>query len=402
MQSDLATDIATIQGISAVPKILESVAEMTGLGFVCVARVTNDSWHACAVLDKLSFGLKVGDALDVTTTLCEEVRDTGASIIIDHVCQSERYHDHQTPRTYGFQSYFSIPLFRPDGSYFGTLCGLDPMPRPLSRHATATSLHLFAELISHQLQSESMLAESRSALLDARETAELREQFIAVLGHDLRTPLGSILSGTEVLLLQGVGVASIPVVKRMQRSAHRIAALVDDLVDFTRGRMGGGIALNIRCEKSLQMTFQQVVSELRGVYPEREIVATFDPDMALLCDTGRMAQMLSNLLKNALLHGSANSPVYTTACVRDGIFELSVSNSGVPIPQEVMAQLFKPFWRASGKSAPEGLGLGLFIVSEIARSHGGAITVDSSVEATRFTYRVTTPGLRERRLKLRP
>ena len=402
MLPDLETDIATIQGISAVPKILESVAEMTGLGFVCVARVTNDSWHACAVLDKLSFGLKVGDALDVSTTLCDEVRDTGAAIIIDQVCQSERYRDHQTPRIYGFQSYFSIPLFRPDGSYFGTLCGLDPAPRPLSSHTTATNLHLFAELISHQLQSESMLAESRSALLDARETAELREQFIAVLGHDLRTPLGSILSGTEVLLLQGVGVASIPVVKRMQRSAHRIAALVDDLVDFTRGRMGGGIAINIRCEKNLQTTFQQVVSELRGLYPDREIATAFDPGMALLCDAGRMAQMLSNLLKNALLHGSADGPVHTAAGVRDGIFELAVTNAGKPIPQEVMAQLFKPFWRAAGRSAPEGLGLGLFIVSEIARSHGGAITVDSSDTATTFTYRVETPGLLERRLKTRP
>jgi GAF domain-containing protein len=83
---------------------------------------------ACAVLDKLEFGLKAGGELDVTTTLCEEVRDTGKAIIIDCVSESDTYRDHHTPRIYGFESYISIPIFRQDGSYFGTLCGLDPKP----------------------------------------------------------------------------------------------------------------------------------------------------------------------------------------------------------------------------------------------------------------------------------
>ena len=115
MAVDLRKSVDEIQAIGAVPKILETVAAMTGLGFVCIAHVTNDAWITCAVLDKLEFGLKPGDELDVTTTLCEEVRDTGRSVIIDHVAESTQYAGHHTPRIYGFQSYFSIPVFRTDG-----------------------------------------------------------------------------------------------------------------------------------------------------------------------------------------------------------------------------------------------------------------------------------------------
>ncbi|MDB5790878.1 MAG: histidine kinase [Massilia sp.] len=146
--------VEEVKAISAVPDILQTLADLTGLGFICVAHVTDTTWTACAVLDRLNFGLKPGDPIDVTTTLCEDVRDTGVAIVIDSVDDSKQYKDHPTPRMYGFQSYFSIPLFRPGGTYFGTLCGLDPAPATLSNTATVTTMRLFAELISKQLKAD--------------------------------------------------------------------------------------------------------------------------------------------------------------------------------------------------------------------------------------------------------
>lgn len=146
--------VVEVQAIRAVPDILHTLAELTGLGFICVAHVTETAWTACAVLDRLDFGLKPGDPLDVTTTLCEDVRDTGLAIVIDCVDDSAQYKEHHTPRMYGFQSYFSIPLFRPCGTYFGTLCGLDPAPASLSNKTTVTTMRLFAELISKQLKAD--------------------------------------------------------------------------------------------------------------------------------------------------------------------------------------------------------------------------------------------------------
>lgn len=379
-------EVRAIQALSAVPTILEAIAAITGLRFVCVAHVTADSWTACAVLDKLEFGLQPGDGLDVATTLCEEVRDTQSAIVIDSVRDSQRYCNHHTPRMYGFQSYFSIPVYRGNGAYFGTLCGLDPEPLNLSATGITASLTLFAQLLSLQLENEGDLQSTRSALSDARETAELREQFIAVLGHDLRNPLGAIATGVELLQMQNTNPHSEPVYERLRRSVRRITGLVDDLVDFARGRMGGGIPLALRAGCALDAVFEQVIDELRAQYPQRRIEAQIEAGLSGDCDPGRMAQLLSNLLKNALVHGRADAPVRVHARAHDGQVELAVTSAGPALPEEVRAQLFKPYWRAS-HTAREGLGLGLFIVAEIARSHGGTVTVESRDDVNRFVYR---------------
>ena len=385
---DQASDIASIQSISSVPTILEAVSALTGLRFVCIARVTDDAWTTCAVLDKLGFGLKVGDGLDVASTLCEEVRDTHCPVIIDNVSADPKYKDHHTPRIYGFQSYISIPVLRPDGSYFGTLCALDPVAANVSNSATVASMTLFAQLITKHLETETKLSESQVALLSERETSELREQFIAVLGHDLRTPLGSILLGTDLLLRESLPPNAAGVVQRIRRSAQRMASLVNDVVDFMRGRMGGGIALDLKPENALQAPLMQVVEELRSSYPERDIVLECAADVTVVCDVRRIQQMLSNLLKNALVYGAPDAPVLVRCTSRSDIFELSVINRGPPIPKATIEQLFKPFWRAASNASSEGLGLGLFIVAEIARSHGGELDVDSSEQETRFTFRL--------------
>lgn len=396
MTTSVQSDIATIQSMGSVPTILQAVAELTGLRFVCVARVTKSTWHTCAVLDRLQFGLNVGDSLDITTTICEEVRETGAAVIIDSVKDSEQYRDHHTPRMYGFDSYFSIPLYRPDGEYFGTLCGLDPASAELSKPSIRNTLTLFAELISRQLVSEVRFSATASALSDALETSQLREQFIAVLGHDLRTPLGALLNGTELLRHQ-TSPTTAPILDRMRRSIDRMAGLIEDVMDFTRGRMGGGIALSIRHETALDLVFAQVIDELRAAHPGRDIIAIMPQHLELHCDPARMGQMLSNLLKNALLHGSQTEAVHVRVSQANGIFELSVANRGKPITDEVIAQLFKPFWRAAGRDPTEGLGLGLFIVSEIAKSHGGTLDVISSDAVTSFIYRYKAASFIERR-----
>lgn len=386
MQQTLDADIATIAKISAVPTILEAVAELTGLGFVGIARVTPSSWHLCAMLDKLDYGLSVGSALDIKSTLCEEVQHTGCAVIIDSVRDNEQYRDHHTPRLYGFQSYFSIALYRPSGEYFGSLFGFDPQAAELTREATRKTLMLFAELISRQLANEVVLDEAQAALSDEMKTARMREQFIAMLGHDIRTPLSTIMNGTEILRHRAP-VSLTPLLDMMHRSSHRIAALVDDVTDFTRGRMGGGISLNLRHERNLEAPLQQAIDELRSVYPARDIVAALPSGIALFCDASRTVQLLSNLLKNALIHGSPAAPVEVKVRQADDIFELSVSNSGPAIPAEIQAQLFKPFWQSTQSDSGQGLGLGLFIASEIAVSHGGVLEVASSDDTTTFTYR---------------
>src|SRR5690606_16615716 len=295
----LQSDIDAIQSIESVPTILETVSAITGLRFVCIARVTRDSWTTCAVLDKLGFGLKVGDGLDVASTLCDEVRDTEKAIVIDKVSEDALYCNHHTPRMYGFESYISIPVYRPSGEYFGTLCGLDPLPAKLKNTAVISSMSMFAQLLSMQLDAENKHAITRQDLSDERDAAELRDKFVAVLGHDVRNPLGAIINGANILLHQDLPPQSVKVVEMMQRSAVRIATMIDDVVDFARGKMGGGIQLQWQSESDLSGMLQQVVEELQSAYPQRSIEADIASPLPLHCDASRLAQLFSNLLKNA-------------------------------------------------------------------------------------------------------
>jgi signal transduction histidine kinase len=388
VDSTFAEDLAAVAQIDAVPKILEVVCRTTGMGFAAVARVTEDRWIACAVLDQIEFGLQPGGELQVRTTLCDEIRGSGQPVVIDHVAEDVDFCGHPTPKMYGFQSYISMPIFRSDGRFFGTLCAIDPRPARLKTPETVGMFRLFADLIAFHLDAQDRLKISEEALLDERQSAELREQFIAVLGHDLRNPLAAIDAGATVLGKMPLGEQAKPVVALIRRSAARMAGLIDNVLDFARGRLGGGLSLVQTVDSGLETVLEQVIAEMRTAWPDRDIHAEIVLSRPVVCDSARIAQLFSNLLGNALTHGDPAGPVRVQARSGDGGFELAVANHGEPIPPETRARLFQPFSRASDRPGQQGLGLGLYIASEIARAHGGLLEVASSAEETRFTFRL--------------
>jgi len=386
----LLNDVAVIAAIEAVPSILEVCCRVTGMGYAAVARVTEDRWIACAVRDEIGFGLGAGAELPVRTTLCDEVRASREVIVFDHAAEEPRFAGHHTPLTYGLQSYISMPIFRLDGSFFGTLCAIDPNPHSASKPETVETFRLFAQLIALQMDSEERLARSEAALLDARDTAELRDQFIAVLGHDLRNPLAAIQAGATILLKSDLAEQPRAVVRQMQVSGHRMSRLINDVLDFARGRLGGGLVLERQTAVALDAVLRGVVDELRSAYASRDVVFHADLATPVACDPDRIAQLLSNLLANALSHGDPAQAVTVRASSGPAGFELWVANGGAPIPESARQRMFLPFTRAQSSERREGLGLGLYIATQIAAAHGGALELTSDAGETRFTFRMPT------------
>ncbi len=380
--------VSAVAQIDAVPMILEVLCYTTGMGFAAVACVTEERWVACGVRDEIELGLLPGDELNVETTLCHEVRHCRETIAIDEVASDPIFRDHHTPAMYGFQSYVSTPILLADGSIFGTLCAIDPKPRAVKNHATLAMFKLFAELISFHLESAKNLASSKASLLEERETSELREQFIAVLGHDLRSPLHAILGNTEVLTRLQTSEMSAQAVGRIERSGKRMSGLIDDVLDFARGRLGSGLALNVERHESVVDIVEEAIAEFRSSFPERVVLKEFDVHESVRCDRSRLGQLLSNLLANAGTHGDPQLPILVRASTGDGSFECSVANGGEPLSKTALDRLFQPFFRGEVQKSQQGLGLGLYIASEIARAHGGTLEVESSAEETRFTFRM--------------
>lgn len=229
-------------------------------------------------------------------------------------------------------------------------------------------------------------AEIKSKLDLEQENAELREQFIAVLGHDLRNPLASMVAATRMLRREPQSVKAVRILDLMSGSVVRMSGLIDNVLDFAHGRLGSGIALNRNADQPLEPILLQVVDELRSSHPDRAIETNFTLADPVNCDQNRIGQLASNLLGNALTHGAADQLIRVRATTHNGTMELWVSNGGAAIPKETMARLFQPFFRGEASANLKGLGLGLYIASEVARAHGGQLSVSSTTEETRFTF----------------
>jgi sigma-B regulation protein RsbU (phosphoserine phosphatase) len=208
------------------------------------------------------------------------------------------------------------------------------------------------------------------SLHDEQATSELREQFIAVLGHDLRNPLASIVGAARLLRREVTSDKGLGVLRLMETSVDRMAGLIDNVLDFARGRLGSGIGIE-RTVAPLEPVLRQVVSELEIDQPGRVIICDFDLLEPVSFDESRMGQLVSNLLGNAFTHGDPRQPVRLSAVVHDGQLELAVANAGEAIPPAAMSRLFQPFFRGEVRPSQQGLGLGLHIASEIAKRRTG-------------------------------
>ena len=375
---DIALHVAAIGRISAIPALLKYICQTTGLGFAAVARITDDSWVACAIEDRIGLGVQVGVALQAQTTLCSESRALRQAIVIDHASKGDAFRDHLMPLSHRIESYVSMPIVRSDGTYFGNLCAMDRRPMVVSEPRTLAMFQIFADLIAMQLDSEDRDQASELALLNASEAADLREHFIAVLGHDLRNPLAAV-GATAELLVRRTEPEIARLGSRLKTTTRRMSALIDDVLDFARGRLGAGIGVQLEERHDMASALHDVVEELRQAHPAREIVEDLALDRSLRCDRGRIQQLLSNLLGNALTYGSPDQPIGVSAMTNAGWFVLTVSNGGTPIAPDDLPLVFKPYWRPQASKPGGGLGLGLYICAEIARAHGGEMVVSSSV-----------------------
>jgi signal transduction histidine kinase len=383
---DIADAVAAVHRIEAIPTLLKVLCENTGMRFAAVARVTGSSWIACAVQDDIQFGLKPGDQLPVDTTLCMESREAGAPIIIEHASVDPRYHSHHTPKLYHFESYVTVPIVLAGGRYFGNLCALDPDPAQVKLPRVISMFEDFAALIGSQLDAQLTWEKEHSELVDERATSELREQFIAILGHDLRNPLQAVFATADLLERRLANQSYAEMASRIKTNVRRMSFLIDDVLDFARARLGGGIGVELKAVDDLESNLSAVVQELQDAQPDRSIIADIRVSKPVRCDIGRVQQVASNLIANALTHGEADSAVRFSAETQADALVIDVWNAGEPIPTECIDKIFQPFWRHSVSASRQGLGLGLHICAHIVRAHDGRIKVTSTrEEGTRFT-----------------
>jgi two-component system, sensor histidine kinase and response regulator len=253
----------------------------------------------------------------------------------------------------------------PDRVFKGYESGaVDFLFKPIDPHILNSKVDVFLELAVQRRQ--------------VTEALRLNEMFVAILGHDLRNPLGAMITGAELLANQLSDPRQLRTLERMTAAGRRMTAMIEQLLDLTRARLGGGLGF-VRVRKPLDVgeLVPRTIDELRAPYPGREIRFAAARDCTTSGDPERLLQLFSNLLGNALAHGQASAGVSVRVIGGSRDIVVEVGNPGV-IPADRLPTLFEPFQGKANPGSSGGLGLGLFISQQIATAHGGAITVEST------------------------
>jgi signal transduction histidine kinase len=231
--------------------------------------------------------------------------------------------------------------------------------------------------------------EAQHAEETARRAAEVQERLVGVVGHDLRTPLAAIRMSTELLMRRrDLPAEQARVLARIASSAARMAGIIRDLLDFTRVRCEGGIPIHSR-RSDLSELARQAVGELQSAYPGRDMILDLPESAPVVADPDRLAQAISNLVANALQHGPRDACVTVAVRGASDAVELRVHNEGPPIRPDLQQVIFEPFRQGYPGGEAGSVGLGLFIVREVMRAHGGSVEVRSTAsEGTAFTIRL--------------
>lgn len=237
-RADIDADVAKISRCASVPTILDAVIELTGLRFAAVARVSDAHWTTCAVRDDLGFGLKPGSDLVLETTICDEIRQHHQPVIFGHASAHPVFSTHHTPLQYGLESYVSVPIFRRNGDFFGTLCAIDSAPSDVDADPVKLkTITLFARLVGHQLDIADDLSASISRLRNVESDSASREEVVTATEREIRDLLQPVVTG--LYLLRSSDALAEPdreVLADMESSCARIGVMLGERLNLAYNR----------------------------------------------------------------------------------------------------------------------------------------------------------------------
>ncbi|WP_158891108.1 MULTISPECIES: GAF domain-containing protein [unclassified Pseudomonas] len=385
MPSQLSSTVESIEllaSLDSVAALLRVVCDVSGLGVATVAEVTEQRWIACAVEDRIAFGLQPGAELDLESTLCNHVRSSHDAVIISDVTQNPTYCDHPAPGLYGWKSYLSVPVFRPNGTFFGTLCAFDPQPAPLlEQRPVIATLDGFARLLGELLaREEQRRAESPGPRGDL-DLTPLREQLLVLLEEDLQRPLQALAKDAPLAAAQA---------QRWQAEVRRLAERSAAAADFVRVRLGHGLPLKPTLVAGANERLLDLLARLRTRFPDQTLGSEL-PELpaALRLDLPRLLQAVEALLEWTASRNPAGGTLLLRGVLDERCYRLAVESRTAVVDPATLNQVFQPLLTQADSEQPARLDLGLYLAQEIARGHGGSLV--ARLEAGHLRFLLTLP-----------
>ncbi|KIZ51576.1 histidine kinase [Pseudomonas oryzihabitans] len=380
--SSTVESVELLTSLDSVAALLRVVCDISGLGVATVAEVTEQRWIACAVEDRIAFGLQPGAELDLESTLCNHVRSSHDAVIISDVTQNPTYCDHPAPGLYGWKSYLSVPVFRPNGTFFGTLCAFDPQPAPrLEQRPVIDTLDGFARLLGELLAREEQRREASPGARGDRDLTPLREQLLVLLEEDLQRPLQALAKEASADAAQA---------QRWQAEAQRLAERSAAAADFVRVRLGHGLPLKLTLVEGVNERLTNLLATLQARFPDQTLGSEL-PELpaAVRLDLPRLLQAVAALLEWAASRNPAGGTLLLRGELDERCYRLAVESRTAVVDPGSLSQVFQPALIQAKAELPARLELSLYLAQEVARGHGGSLI--ARLDDGRLRFLLTLP-----------
>ncbi|RYH51387.1 MAG: hypothetical protein EON54_15110 [Alcaligenaceae bacterium] len=439
MNAPTQSDLITAQRLPALPSILKALRGLTKMRFAALVRLTGTDWQACVVDDCAGLGIRAGDVWEVDNTLCQKVREINQPVNWPDVSTApfSRSSSHMASLL-GIQAYFAYPIYRADGSFFGTLCAMDTVRGEPAAASVIDAASAFSQILGPQLRAVEPTdheAHSTTAASIERDVRTVTQTFqsttqpippagsaspvaggdvgradavsppsgqpsasldpvvqgkvLSVMSHDLRNPMHSLMAAIEMIQIKPMEPRLQRLMGMVQGSAVRLSELARQALDFARLQTLGDVVINVSPAHDLGSTVESAVGHVRASYPQRNIVVNITGCPPMNIDPSRVEQLLEIVLTHAVKHCGVDRDVEVHARRVDQALALDVAVPDYILDAALVPHVFDPFYAVDGEAQTAHLGIGLYLARAIALAHQGELTLVTDAGQARFV--VTLP-----------
>lgn len=443
-------DVAKVQRIPIVQQLLDVVCRTTGMGFAAIARVTENRWITCSVRDNINFGLNPGDELNVETTICHEIRQSGQLVVFDDADQDPIYSSHHTPKFYGLKSYISVPIIEKNGNFFGTLCAIDSKPHKVNTEETLGMFTLFAELISFHMQAldemkrttvnlagERTISNRLKEKLSAQDAEILRKDALLlrndeqlkinaesnrdkdlsidtlheeisalayISSHDLQEPLRKIQMFSNVIWEQereSLNAKSLEYLTKIRNAAERLQSLITDLLTYSTNSSNKNRFVSVNLEDIIYDALNDLKEELLS--SNAQVDVSCKTQIGVI--PNQIRQLIFNLLSNSIKFRKKvqQLKIKISCTIKPGNFfnipalnsdidycVITYTDNGIGFDPQFSQKIFQLFKRLDDDRQIEGTGIGLAIAKKVINNHNGYISATGE-EGKGATFTIYLP-----------
>lgn len=372
--------------VETIDRALRAVCHTTSMRVAALVQEHDGQSVVVRIVDSAGLDISSAELLSLDVPFTSGVITDHYFLSSSHPSASGRLLLKGPIHSFEFPYYVCAPVYAPNGAILGMLWAMDMERAPQLSGPVRDLVLCLAELIGYReavKREPDVLRSNPDAAVQA-----LPERVIGLLGHELRTPLSTMSTALQILVSLPIDKKGLEVVRIAQNSVRQMTETIENIVDFARARLGGGMVLHRSGSENLELILYKIVQEAQLKHPEHCVDADFDLSLPVDCDAQKVGRLASNLLTSSIKTAVAENPIHVVARTLHGALEISVTNKGAALVSSPLGTKVSQIGEEILDTNFRGGALSLFVCESIATAHGGTLNLTSNAEESSFFFRM--------------